>query len=251
MTLKLILASQSASRRAMLEAAGVPFAALSASVDEEAAKAGLQALNARDLADALAELKALRVSGREPEALVLGSDSVVALDDGALLDKPESRDQAAEHLRRMSGKRHDLVSAAVIAEGGRPVWRVVDRAKMFVRPLSNKITYISSGPSVSFTCFGPSIIVLYTVTFCPVPNVLSSGQNKPRSVSDGIIFSMPAITICVLGNAQLNLPLPSFSVTATAPISLMMKFAPVTPTSACTYFSRRISRALMVSCSGV
>ena len=136
MTLKLILASQSASRRAMLEAAGVPFAALSAGVDEEAAKAGLQALNARDLADALAELKALRVSGREPEALVLGSDSVVALDDGTLLDKPESRDQAAEHLRRMSGKRHDLVSAAVIAEGGRPIWRVVDRAKMYVRPLS-------------------------------------------------------------------------------------------------------------------
>jgi septum formation protein len=148
----LILASQSASRRAMLEAAGVPFSAMTAGVDEDAAKAGLQGLGARDLADALAELKALRVSGREPHALVLGSDSVVALDDGSLLDKPETRDQAAEHLRRMSGKRHDLVSAAVIAEGGTPVWRVVDRAKMHVRPLSERFieTYLDAEwPAIS------------------------------------------------------------------------------------------------------
>jgi septum formation protein len=150
--LKVILASQSASRRAMLEAAGVPFAAMSAGVDEEAAKAGLQGLNARDLADALAELKALRVSGREPDALVLGSDSVVALEDGTLLDKPETREQAAEHLRMMSGKRHELVSAAVIAEGCKPIWRVVDRAKMYVRPLSDAFieTYLDAEwPAIS------------------------------------------------------------------------------------------------------
>ena len=72
-----------------------------------------------------------------PSTLVLGSDSLVAFEDGATLDKPESREQAAAHLRLMSGKRHDLVSAAVIAENGRAVWRVVDRAKMFVRPLSD------------------------------------------------------------------------------------------------------------------
>ena len=135
--MKLILASQSASRRAMLEAAGVPFAAQPAHVDEAAAKATLAGLAPRDLADALAELKALKVSQREPQALVLGSDSLVALEDGTILDKPESREQAAEHLSRMSGKRHEIVSAAVIAGGGRPVWRHVDRAKLFVRPLSD------------------------------------------------------------------------------------------------------------------
>ena len=135
----LILASQSASRRAMLSAALVPFEAVAAGVDEDSAKAALRAegLPARDLADALAELKALRVSQRNPQALVLGSDSIVELDDGTMLDKPVSRENAAEHLRRLSGKRHDLVSAAVIAEGGRPVWRVVDRAKMHVRTLSD------------------------------------------------------------------------------------------------------------------
>lgn len=132
----LILASESSARRAMLDAAGISYQAMRAGVDEESAKAGLAALSPRDLADALAELKAVKLSGRHPEALVLGCDSVVALEDGTLLDKPESREQAADHLRLLSGKRHDLISAAVIAEAGRPVWRHVDRAHMHVRTLS-------------------------------------------------------------------------------------------------------------------
>src|SRR3546814_17783881 len=94
----------------------------------------------RDLADALAELKAIKIAQAAPGALVLGSDSLVALDDGTMLDKPESREQATAHLRAMSGRRHDLVSAAVIAENGRPVWRVVARATLFVRPLSRAFT---------------------------------------------------------------------------------------------------------------
>ncbi len=136
---RLILASQSSARRAMLTAAGVAFDAVSAAVDEDSAKAALlsEGLAARDMADALAEMKAIKVSSGDGQALVLGCDSVVALEDGAMLDKPRDRAEAAIHLRRLSGKRHELVSAAVIAEGGRPVWRVVDRAKMHVRPLSD------------------------------------------------------------------------------------------------------------------
>jgi septum formation protein len=136
--MKLVLASQSASRRAMLDAAGVPHEAVAAQVDEDSAKESLIAggISARDLSDALAELKAMKVSRMLPGALVLGGDSVVALDDGTLLDKPVSRDDAAEHLRMMSGRHHDLYSAAVIAEGGRAVWRHVDRARMHVRTLS-------------------------------------------------------------------------------------------------------------------
>jgi septum formation protein len=132
----LVLASQSASRTAMLTAAGVPFAAEPAYADEAAVKAAMAGARPRDVADALAELKALKVSARHPGALVLGSDSLAVLDDGTILDKPISREEAADHLARMSGKRHDLVSAAVIAENGRPVWRHVEAAKMFVRPLS-------------------------------------------------------------------------------------------------------------------
>ena len=132
----LVLASTSPSRKLMLANAGVSFEAVAPLVDEDAAKASLEGLSPRDLADALAELKALKVSQRHPTALVLGSDSVVALADGTLLSKPETREQAADHLARMSDGVHHLWSAAVIAEDGRPVWRVVDGAKLHVRPLS-------------------------------------------------------------------------------------------------------------------
>jgi septum formation protein len=135
----LILASQSASRRAMLTAAGVAFEAMSPNVDEDAAKAALRAdgLGARDLADALAELKALRVSQKFPGRLVLGCDSTVALEDGTMIDKAESRQGLADQLRRMAGTTHSLYSAAVICEGGQPVWRHVDRAKMTMRPVGD------------------------------------------------------------------------------------------------------------------
>jgi septum formation protein len=135
---QLVLASQSASRRAMLDAAGVPHDAVAAQVDEASAKESLIAggISPRDLADALAELKALKVSRLAPTALVLGGDSLVALADCSLLDKPTSREEAAEHLRRMSGSTHDIFSAAVVAEGGRAVWRHVDRARLHVRSLS-------------------------------------------------------------------------------------------------------------------
>lgn len=133
---RLILASQSASRRAMLDAAGVAYKAIPAHVDEDAVKAAFDVSRPRDLADALAELKAIKVSALHPDAFVLGSDSLAVLDDGTILDKPRDREDAAEHLRRMSGRHHDLVSAAVIAQGNRPVWRHVDRARMHVHTLS-------------------------------------------------------------------------------------------------------------------
>jgi len=122
----------------MLEGAGVPFEAMPADIDEEAAKDRLRGpgLRAANMADALAELKALSLSERFPGALVLGCDSVVELQDGRLLDKAGSRDEAAEHLRHLSNRRHYLHSAAVIAEDGQPVWRCTDRVTMHVRPLS-------------------------------------------------------------------------------------------------------------------
>lgn len=135
----LILASQSSTRRAMLKAAGVGFDAMAPGVDEEAAKAALRAdgLGARDLADALAELKAIRLSARIPGTLVLGCDQTLALDDGTMLDKPAGRAGAAAQLGQLSGRTHSLYSAAVIAENGRAIWRHVDRAKLSVRTLSD------------------------------------------------------------------------------------------------------------------
>lgn len=134
----IVLASQSSSRRALLQGAGVPFEALSPGVDEETAKEALRAdgLDARALADALAELKALRVSRRVPGALVLGCDQTLSLQDGAMIDKAVDRADAERILNRLSGDMHHLHSAAVIALNGEAVWRHVERVRMTVRPLS-------------------------------------------------------------------------------------------------------------------
>ena len=135
----LILASQSASRRAMLEAAGVPFVAEPAYVDEDAVKAAMLADGAdgRALADALAEMKAVKLSRLFPQALVLGCDSTVQAADGSLIDKAESREASAEQLRALSGSTHRLTSAAVVAHQGSPIWRHVDVARMTMRSLSD------------------------------------------------------------------------------------------------------------------
>ncbi|MET0269265.1 MAG: Maf family protein [Sphingomonas sp.] len=137
--MRLILASQSASRRAMLTHAGVPHEAMAAGVDEEALKAGLRAdgHEARALADALAEFKATKLSLRNPGALVLGCDSTVATADGAPIDKAESREAAAAQLRALRGATHRLFSAAVICQAGSPVWRHVDGAKLTMRDFSD------------------------------------------------------------------------------------------------------------------
>jgi len=122
----------------MLTAAGVPFEALSPGVDEEAAKAGLknEGINGRALADALAELKALKLSGRRVGDLVLGCDQVLVRADGSMLDKAQSREEAHQQLQSLRGTTHKLISAAVIAENGAPVWRHIDSARMTMRSLS-------------------------------------------------------------------------------------------------------------------
>ena len=133
----LILASQSSSRRAMLDAAGVTYRAIPAHVDETSVKNALlaQGQPPRNLADALAEMKAIKISQSHPGELVIGSDSIVSIDD-VCFDKPADRDQAAAHLAAFSGKTMVLTSAVVVAEGGRPLWRHVEQARLSVRPLS-------------------------------------------------------------------------------------------------------------------
>lgn len=135
----LVLASTSASRQTMLSAAGIPFEALPPMVDEAELKRALLAENvdARGVADALAEAKAVKISRKLPGALVLGSDSVVALDDGTMIDKAPDRETLAEQLRLLRGRTHRLVSAAVIAQNGTAVWRFVGVAKLTMRDFSD------------------------------------------------------------------------------------------------------------------
>jgi septum formation protein len=135
--MRLLLASQSQTRRRMLEAAGVAFEAASAPLDEEEAKAGLQAagFEPRDLAEMLAELKAKSVA-TAVDALVIGADQVLELDDGTMLSKSGSREEALAQLRLLSGGTHYLHSAAVVVEAGERVWGETETVAMDVRALS-------------------------------------------------------------------------------------------------------------------
>ena len=151
--MKLLLASQSATRRHMLEAAGVSFEAMAAPLDEEEAKAGLAAagFEARDMAEMLAEMKAKSVTAGD--ALVIGADQILELDDGTMLGKPRSRDDARDQLRSLSGRAHRLHSAAVIVENGERIWGETESVKLNVRPLGDAFleTYLDREyESVSF-----------------------------------------------------------------------------------------------------
>lgn len=134
----LILASASPARAAMLRAAGVAIEALPARVDEAAVKASLAAEGAapRDVADALAELKARRVASRVGGARVLGADQVLVC-EGRVFDKPASPAEARAQLAHLRGRTHELLSAAVVFEAGAPVWRHIGRAVLGVRPFSD------------------------------------------------------------------------------------------------------------------
>lgn len=133
----LILASQSASRQAMLSDAGVAFEAHPASLDERALEAGLSGRPAGDIACELAKAKALAVARAFPDRPVLGSDSLVTV-DGRRFDKPRSREHAGEHLRFFSGRVMHLHSAAAIARGEAIVWSTGDLAQIHVRRLSEE-----------------------------------------------------------------------------------------------------------------
>lgn len=132
----LTLASGSATRRQMLEAAGLEIAVAGARVDEESVKAALLAEGAtpRDVADALAEMKAAKVAAKTG-GLVLGADQVLEA-GGALISKPESPAEVVTQILSLSGQTHRLLSAAVLFRDGAPVWRHVGVARLTMRSLS-------------------------------------------------------------------------------------------------------------------
>lgn len=135
--MSLILASGSVARRRVLEAAGVAFEVDVPRVDEEAAKASLREEGAkpRDQAVALAELKALSVSTQR-DAFVIGADQMLAL-EGKAFDKPKSADEAREHLLRLRGRTHELITAAVVTHSDTVVWRHVDTPRLTMRAFSD------------------------------------------------------------------------------------------------------------------
>ena len=148
---RIILASGSAIRREILDGAGLAYEVIVRPVDEAAIKAAMLAEGARlrDIADALAEAKAMRVS-RQEAGFVIGADQIMVMKDESgqeqLFDKPKDMAEVRARLLSMRGKKHELIGAVVICENGAPVWRHMSRTKLWVREFSESFLdkYIES-----------------------------------------------------------------------------------------------------------
>ncbi|MEM9429142.1 MAG: Maf family protein [Pseudomonadota bacterium] len=134
----IVLASASPVRSQLLERCGLDLVVDPARVDEAAIKASMLAEEApaRDIADTLADVKAARVSSRHPGAFVIGADQVLVA-SGVLYDKPSDQEAARGQLEALSGRSHELLSAAVIYRDGRAEWRHIGQARLVMRALSS------------------------------------------------------------------------------------------------------------------
>jgi len=137
MTRKLILASRSPIRAKLLQQSGIDFEAVTALVDEEMMKASMRAEQAphRDIADKLAEIKALKVSQKHPENFVLGCDQILSF-NGEIFSKPKNKEELRDQLMALRSSQHELLSAAVIYQNAQPIWRFVGTARLTMRDFS-------------------------------------------------------------------------------------------------------------------
>ncbi|KAB2793700.1 Maf-like protein [Brucella anthropi] len=136
MTDKLVLASKSPFRSALLKNAGIEFSTASADIDERAVEAPLYETGAtpEEVAQVLAEAKALDVSEKNPGAVVIGCDQTLSLGD-EIFHKPADMEAARRQLLKFSGKTHQLNSAVVLVKDGKTLWRHVSIARMTMRDL--------------------------------------------------------------------------------------------------------------------
>jgi septum formation protein len=132
----LILASQSKSRQALLQAAGIDFEAIPADIDERGVQAASGLKHPAAIAALLAKSKALHVAQRQPGRVVVGADQTLALQE-RLFSKPAGREQAAGQLRALAGKTHELHSAIAVAKGDKVLFEHVSVARMTMRGMSD------------------------------------------------------------------------------------------------------------------
>ena len=133
----LILASKSKVRKEILEKNNIRAQVQPSNVDEQIIKQSLLKINALPeiISKNLAELKATKVSQKNNDIMVLGADSVIDL-DGELISKPENREQALNILKKLNGKKHNLISSVCISKNGSMVWTYTDKATLTMKSFS-------------------------------------------------------------------------------------------------------------------
>ena len=151
----IVLASKSAVRARMLEAAKIPFETADSGIDEAAVKAQHAGLTPKAMAEALAERKALAVAGKRPDAVVIGADQTLDA-DGRLFDKAASLEEARARLLMLRGRSHQLHSAAAVARGDRLVWKKTASATLTMRGFTDAWLdgYLARNPGPALSSVG-------------------------------------------------------------------------------------------------
>lgn len=151
---RLILASKSASRRAMLNAVGLRYEAIPADLDERGIAAQYEG-SPKKIAIELARQKALAVAKLNPDAIVIGSDSLVEL-DGQIFNKADNAEDAKRKIMQLSGKTHHLISAVAVVSGGLVLWDYCDQAALTMRSFDEAFAarYIAKIGSAALDCVG-------------------------------------------------------------------------------------------------
>ena len=143
---KIILASKSKVRKEILDKNDIPNKVEPSNVDEDIVKDSLikEKASPEIISKNLAELKANKISLNETDRLVLGADSVIDL-NGELISKPESREEALEILKKLNGKKHNLISSVCISKNGSMIWNHTDKAELTMKNFSENDlkTYLS------------------------------------------------------------------------------------------------------------
>ena len=136
---KIILASKSNVRKEILDQNKIPSKVESSNVDEDIVKESLlkEGASPEIISKNLAELKANKISMKNPKELVLGADSVIDI-NGEMLSKPKNREQALENLEKLNGKSHFLISSVCISSNGSMIWNYTDKAKLTMKKMLNE-----------------------------------------------------------------------------------------------------------------
>ena len=134
---QIILASKSKVRKKILDENGISSIVLPSNVDEDVVKQSLlkEKATPKIISKNLAEIKANKISIKKPNYLVLGADSVIDL-DGELISKPKNRDEAINILKKLNGKKHQLISSVCISKNGSMVWNYTDDSNLTMKKLN-------------------------------------------------------------------------------------------------------------------
>ena len=137
MSKKIILASKSGVRKKILDQNNIICEVMPANIDEDAIKKSMliEKATPKIISKNLAEVKANKISQKKPEEIVLGADSVIDL-NGELISKPTTRDGALNILKKLNGKKHQLVSSVCISKNGSMIWNFTDAATLTMKKLN-------------------------------------------------------------------------------------------------------------------